>query len=52
MSSYEFAKICKEMSQMSETITIETTKEHVKFSTSGEFASGSITLKASDSIMG
>ena len=48
MGSSEFARICKEMSQMSETVTIQTTKLNVKFSCSGDFASGSITLKAAE----
>jgi len=47
MSSYEFSKICREMSQISETVNIETSKESIKFSVSGEIAGGSVTLKAS-----
>ena len=44
MSSYEFARICKEMSQISETVNIETNKEHIRFSVTGEIAGGSVTL--------
>jgi len=37
------------MSPISETITIETSKESIKFSLNGELGSGSTTLKANDS---
>jgi len=45
MSSGEFARICREMSQITETILIETNKSHVKFSVEGDIGEGSILLK-------
>jgi len=49
MSAGEFTRICREMSQISETVNIETSKESIKFSVSGEIGAGSITIKANDS---
>lgn len=45
MSSSEFSRICKELSSISETVEIETSKEAVKFTVSGEVGNGSITIK-------
>jgi proliferating cell nuclear antigen len=45
MPTAEFSRICKELSQISETINIETSKENVKFSVTGEIGSGSVTIK-------
>lgn len=45
MSSAEFSRICKELSSISETVEIETSKESVKFSVSGDIGNGSITIK-------
>lgn len=48
MSAAEFTRICREMSQISETVTIETSKESIKFSVSGEIGGGSITIKGNE----
>jgi len=49
MSSSEFTRICREMSQISETVSIETSKESVIFSVNGEIGAGSVKIKANDS---
>jgi len=49
MSSAEFTRICREMSQISETVTIETSKESIKFSVNGEIGGGSVTIKGNES---
>ena len=48
MPSSEFARICREHYALSETITIETSKEHVKFSVVGEIGSGETLIKANE----
>ncbi|EGR29791.1 proliferating cell nuclear antigen, putative [Ichthyophthirius multifiliis] len=45
MPSSEFSRICKELSSISETVEIETSKETAKFSVSGDIGNGSITIK-------
>lgn len=40
MSSSEFTKLCKELSVLSETVTITTTMEYVKFAVEGDVGSG------------
>ncbi|KAL4426763.1 hypothetical protein ABPG74_006541 [Tetrahymena malaccensis] len=49
MSSAEFSRICKELSSISETVEIETSKESVKFSVQGDIGAGSITVKNNQS---
>lgn len=49
MPSSEFTKICKELTALSETVQIETSKEAVKFSVNGEIGNGSSTLKHNES---
>jgi len=49
MSSSEFTRICREMSQINETVQIETSKESIKFEVSGEIGGGTITIKANES---
>jgi proliferating cell nuclear antigen len=49
MSSSEFTRICRELYQLSETVMIETNKNHIKFSVSGEVVGGSIKIDANDS---
>jgi len=48
MSSAEFTRICREMSQINETVTIETSKESIKFSVAGEIGGGSVTIKGTE----
>lgn len=49
LSSNDFARICKELSNLAESMTIETSKDSVKFSISGDNGRGSISLNARDS---
>ncbi|RKP14999.1 proliferating cell nuclear antigen [Piptocephalis cylindrospora] len=50
MAASEFQRICRDMQTLSESVTIEATKEGVKFSAEGELGSGSVTLKQGGSI--
>lgn len=45
MSSNEFARICRDLSTLSESVLIDATKEGIKFSAQGELGNGAITLK-------
>lgn len=45
MSSAEFARICRDLSALGESVKIEASKEGVRFSSDGEVGSGSILLK-------
>ena len=49
LSSADFSRICKELSNLAESMTIETSKDAVKFSISGDNGRGSISLNARDS---
>ena len=49
LSSADFARICKELSNLAESMTIETSKDSVKFSIMGDNGRGSICLNARDS---
>lgn len=40
MNSFDFSKLCKELHQLSETVTIEASLHYVKFSIEGEVGSG------------
>jgi len=49
-SSAEFSRICRELNQISDTVTIDVTKESVHFGVvSQEVGKGSVTLRANDS---
>jgi len=48
MSSSQFARICREMSQLSDTLIIDVDKQRVKFSVSGDAGEGAVTLKHKD----
>ncbi|KAL0079692.1 proliferating cell nuclear antigen [Phycomyces blakesleeanus] len=50
MSSAKFSEICREMQVLSDSVTVECTKEGIKFSGDGEVGKGGITLKASSSV--
>ncbi|KAI9345072.1 proliferating cell nuclear antigen [Pilaira anomala] len=50
MSSSRFQEICRDLQGLSESVTIECTKEGVKFSSDGEIGKGAITLKANSSV--
>lgn len=40
MPSTEFARICRDLSQFGEAITIQCSKEGVKFSAAGDYGNG------------
>ncbi len=42
MNSLDFTKLCRELHQMTETVTIDATESSVKFSIDGEVGSGKI----------
>ncbi|KAF2874816.1 proliferating cell nuclear antigen, N-terminal domain-containing protein [Massariosphaeria phaeospora] len=46
----EFQRICRDLSALSESVSIECTKEGVKFNCSGDIGSGSIQLRAHTSV--
>ncbi len=48
MNSNEFAKLCKELYSLSETVTFEISSQYVKFAVDGEVGSGSIMIKTSN----
>ena len=48
MSSNEFTRICRELYQLSETVSIETNKQFVKFSVTGDVVGGSVKLDTND----
>jgi len=52
MQSAEFAKLCKELYALSETVTFEITPNQVKFVVDGEVGSGSIMIKTSEATEG
>ncbi|WIA10126.1 hypothetical protein OEZ86_000290 [Tetradesmus obliquus] len=46
MPSAEYARICKDLSSIGETVVISATKEGVKFSTSGDVGTANITVRS------
>jgi proliferating cell nuclear antigen len=48
MNSLDFTKLCRELHQLSETVTIEASTTHVKFSIDGEVGSGTIEIKTQE----
>ncbi|RPB19825.1 proliferating cell nuclear antigen [Terfezia boudieri ATCC MYA-4762] len=46
----EFQRICRDLSQLSESVAIEATKEGVKFSCSGDIGNGSVTLRTHQNV--
>jgi len=49
MSSSEFTRICRELYQLSETVVIETHKNYIRFSVSGDVVGGNIKIDSNDS---
>lgn len=49
INSNEYAKICKELFALSETVQVATTETYVQFSVEGEIGSGSVRLGKNDS---
>lgn len=47
MSSSEFARICRDLAALGESVKIEASKEGVRFSSEGEVGNGSVLLKQS-----
>ncbi|KAJ3327533.1 proliferating cell nuclear antigen, partial [Blyttiomyces sp. JEL0837] len=50
MPSAEFARICRDMQILSESIVIDVTKDGIKFSASGDLGNGSVFIKNGSSI--
>ncbi|MCJ1310916.1 proliferating cell nuclear antigen [Agyrium rufum] len=50
MPSPEFQKICRDLSQLSESVAIEATKDGVKFSCDGDIGKGSVTLRQHNNV--
>jgi len=48
MNSFDFTKLCRELHQLSETVTIEASLSYVKFSIDGEVGSGTIEIQTND----
>lgn len=44
MPTAEFTRICRDLSQFGESITFACTKEGIKFSASGDYGSGKLTI--------
>ena len=50
MPSSEFQRICRDLTQIGDSVKIKCTKEGVKFSASGDLGDGNILLKQSASV--
>jgi len=48
MPATEFQRICRELSQLGESVRIEVNKEGIRFNSEGDIANGSILLKPTD----
>jgi proliferating cell nuclear antigen len=48
MNSFDFTKLCKELHQLSETVTIEASLDFVQFSIEGEVGSGVIKISTNE----
>ena len=48
MSSTEFARICRDLSQLGESVKIEVNKDGVRFTSEGESANGNVLLRNSE----
>ena len=49
MSSSEFSRICRELTQVTDTLNLSVDKENVKFAVSGDIGAGSIIMRANAS---
>lgn len=49
MSAGEFGRICRDLSQLGESVRIEVSKEGVRFASDGEAANGNVLLKQTES---
>ena len=52
MNSFDFTKLCRELHQLSETVTIEASIAYVKFSIDGEVGSGVIEIQTNSDARG
>ncbi|ETS87940.1 hypothetical protein G7054_g4475 [Neopestalotiopsis clavispora] len=50
MPSAEFKRICTDLMAMSESVTIEASKDGVKFSANGDIGNGSVTLRSNQDV--
>ncbi|KAI0483234.1 proliferating cell nuclear antigen [Xylariaceae sp. FL0804] len=50
MPSAEFRRICTDLMAMSESVTIEATKDGIKFSSNGDIGNGSVTLRSRQNV--
>lgn len=50
LPSHEFSRICRDLSQFGDTVTVACTKDGIRFSCSSENGSGSITLRQSSAV--
>lgn len=50
MSSSRFQEICRDLQTISDSVSIECTKDGIKFSAEGEMGKGDVTLKANGSV--
>lgn len=50
MPSSEFQRICRDLTQIGDSVKINCTKEGVKFSASGDLGDGNVLLKQSASV--
>jgi len=50
MPSAEFQRICRDLGALSESVSIECSKDGIKFACSGDIGSGSVILKTSSSV--
>jgi len=50
MPSSEFQRICRDLTQIGDSVKIHCTKEGVKFSASGDLGDGNVLLKQSSSV--
>jgi proliferating cell nuclear antigen len=50
LSSAEFSKIIRDLSALSETVSIHINEDSVKFNAAGDIGSGSIALKPTESV--
>merc|ERR1712098_776789 len=50
MSSSEFSRICRDLMALSESVSIEASKDGVKFSCSGDIGNGAVTLRSHSNV--
>lgn len=50
MPSSEFQRICRDLTQIGDSVTIHCTKEGVQFSAKGDLGDGKVTLKQNSSV--